>query len=131
MPETPPPPTRPGLGEFALVLVLALLLALWGAFLVPFRVGGLPVPVSVVVAVVGNLVLCRAGARVLGRRSGAAVPALLWLTVAVLLSSQRREGDLVVPASVTSLAFLLLGALAAAVAVGLGPSSRPPLRSRT
>ena len=38
---------------YALLVLVAALLALWGAFLVPFRVGGTLVPVSWVVAVVG------------------------------------------------------------------------------
>ena len=37
-------------GRFALVLLLTVLLAVWGAFLVPLRVGGVPVPVGLLLA---------------------------------------------------------------------------------
>ena len=79
----------------ALVLALTVLLALWGAFLVPFRVGGTLVPVSLVIAVVGNVLVGRAGARVAGS-TGAVVPGLLWVALTLVLSSRRAEGDVVV-----------------------------------
>lgn len=107
---------------FALVLLLTVLAALWGAFLVPLRVGGTAVPVGVVLAL-ATVPLCRAGGAVLGRRAGAALPMLLWAGIAVALSTQRREGDLVITGSIRGLAFLLLGLLGAAYAVG---SWRPP-----
>ena len=117
----PFPPAEPGRAEtaasYALVLWLALLLALWGAFLVPLKVGTVPVPLSVVVALVGNGALGWWGGRLLGRL-GAAGPGLVWLAVALALGTQRREGDLVVPGSVMGLLFLLVGAVTSAVAFG-------------
>jgi hypothetical protein len=107
---------------YALVLLLTLLLAVWGAFLVPFRVDGIPLPVGVLIALT-NAPLCRVGGDLLGRREGAAGPLLLWAAVAFVLSTQRREGDLIVTGGLRGLAFLLVGLLAAAVAVG---SWRPP-----
>ena len=104
-------------GSYALVLLLALLTALWGAFLVPLRVAGVPVPASVLLAVVANVVLGTAGGRLHGRL-GAALPGLLWFAVAATLQARRPEGDLVVTGSLTGLLFLLLGAVAAAVPVG-------------
>jgi hypothetical protein len=102
---------------FAVLVLLTLLLALWGAFLVPFRVGDTVVPVSWAVAAVGNLAVGRAGARLAGA-AGALVPGGVWLVVVVALSSQRSEGDLVVPGSVVGLVFLLTGVLASAAACG-------------
>lgn len=103
--------------SYALVLLLTLLLALWGAFLVPLRVGGAAVPVGVLVALT-NVPLCRAGGNLLGRRAGAAGPLVLWSAVAFVLATQRREGDLVITGSGRGLAFLLVGLLSAAVATG-------------
>ena len=115
---------------YALLVLLTVLLALWGAFLVPFRVGGTLVPVSWAVAVVGNLAVGRAGARLAGS-TGAVVPGVLWLGLVFTLSSRRAEGDLVVPGTTVGLVFLLAGAVASAVAYGLavlrpraGPLSR-------
>ncbi|MDP9435473.1 MAG: DUF6113 family protein [Actinomycetota bacterium] len=115
---------------FALVLLLALLTGLWGAFLVPLRVGGVALPVSVLLAGVGNGVLCWAGGQLLGRL-GAGLPGLLWFAVAVLLQTRRPEGDLVVPGTWTGLLFLVVGSLAAAVAVGLAPPGRRPATDRS
>ena len=110
-------PARQRWAAYALVLLLTFLLAVWGSFLVPFRVGGTLVPVSLLVAAVGNVAVGRAGGR-LGGTTGALVPGLLWLGVALTLSSRRAEGDLVVPGSVVGLLFLLTGVIASAVAYG-------------
>lgn len=116
-----PSPVEPGRGEsaaaYALVLWLALLLALWGAFLVPLKVGTVPVPLSLLVALAGNAALGWWGGRLYGRL-GAAGPGLVWLGVALALGTQRREGDLVVPGSAMGLLFLLVGAVTSAVAFG-------------
>lgn len=111
---------------YVLVLALTTLLAVWGAFFVPLRVGSVPVPLAHLLAL-ATAPLCLAGGRVLGNRFGAAVPGLLWLAVAALLSGRRREGDLVVTGGLSGLAFLVLGVLGAAVAVGAWrPARRAP-----
>ena len=122
-PAAGPVPTA---AAYALVLLLTVLLAVWGAFLVPFRVGATLVPVSCVVALVGNLVLGRAGAALLGRW-GVAGQGALWLAVALVLSSRRAEGDLVVPGTTVGLVFLLLGVVASSIAFGMtAPAGREP-----
>lgn len=102
---------------FALVLLLTVLLAVWGAFLVPLRVGGVPAPVGLVLAL-ATVPLGVAGGRVLGSRLGAALPGAVWLLVGVVLGSRRSEGDLVVTGGTLGLLFLLLGTLGAAVTAG-------------
>jgi Family of unknown function (DUF6113) len=103
-------------------LVLSAWLALVEVFWLPLRVGPVLVPVSVAAAVVGNLLLVSGAYRLSGSRVVAVLPALVWLTVAVAASIRRPEGDLILTgggaAGVVNLAFLLLGVLAAAVAVG-------------
>jgi hypothetical protein len=111
--------------SYAVVLLLTTLLAVWAAFLVPFRLGGVTVPVSWVVAVVGNVAVGLAGGRLLGR-VGAAVPGLLWLAVAVLLATRRAEGDLVIAATLVGTGLLPLGALASAAAFFLSPPRASP-----
>ena len=100
---------------YGLVLVLTVELAGWGAFLVPFRVGGSLVPVSWLIVLVGNVAVGYAGGRLAGK-TGALVPGLLWLVLAFTLGSTRAEGDLVVPGSTVGMGFLLVGTLASAVA---------------
>lgn len=123
VPEPRPTP-RPGRlatgGAYGLVLVLALLLAVWGAFLVPLRVGAMLVPASWVIALVGNGLLGWAGGRLLGR-AGAAGPGLLWLAVALTLGTKRAEGDLVVPGTLPGLVFLAVGVVASGAAYSLAP----------
>jgi hypothetical protein len=117
--------------------VLAVLVAAWLAVVevlwVPWRLGGVPVPVSLLAAVVGNLVLVEWARRLSGSKLVAVLPALVWLVVAVGASTRRAEGDLLLPGgdaltSTLNLGFLLLGVVAAAFAVGrtLGaPAVRP------
>ena len=110
------------LGAALLVTVLAAWLALVEVFWLPLRVFGVPVPVSVVAAVVGNLLLVGLAARLTGSRLGAVLPAVVWLVIAVGASLRRPEGDLLLTGGgvlgFLSLAFLLAGVVAAAFAVG-------------
>jgi len=107
----------------AMVSVLAALLAVVGAFLVPVT----PVPgvsVGVVVAVVGNYLVTTQGRHATGGTLGAALPAVVWLVVALTLAGARSEGDVVLTSDGSSLAFLLLGAIASAVGITRRPTAR-------
>ncbi len=112
------------LAALTMVAFLAFLFAVFGAFLVPTT----PitwVSLGVVIAVVGNVGLGALGRRLTGSTSGAVVPAVVWLVVALGLASGQREGDVVLTNEAASLAFLLLGAMAWAVAIGRRPAPRP------
>ncbi|MCV2489390.1 DUF6113 family protein [Geodermatophilus sp. YIM 151500] len=104
-------------------------LAVVQVFWLPLRIGGVLVPVSVAAAVVGNLLLVRATHRVTGSRLVAVLPAATWLAVALTATRRRPEGDLLLVGGgalgAWGLAYLLLGALAAAVAVGGTLARRP------
>jgi hypothetical protein len=120
-----------------LAVVVAAWLAVVEVFWLPLRVGGLLVPVSVAAAVAGNLLLVDLVHRRTGSRALALLPALTWLGVALAASMRRPEGDLLLIGTgalgFLSLAFLLLGVVAAAVAVGRmlsrPPAAVPPLVS--
>lgn len=119
-------------GNAAAVVVAAAWLALVEVFWLPLRLAGVLVPVSVVAAVVGNLMLVALAQRLTGSRLVAVLPALVWVTVAVAAMVRRPEGDVLLPGGgalgVVNLAFLLLGVTAAAFAVGRalgGPRTRP------
>lgn len=107
---------------YALVLALTLLCALWGAFLVPFRVNAVPVPLALVLAA-ASYPLGILGARSLGARVGAVPPLMIWLVVLLGSTVPRQEGDLVVLPSLTGYAFLFLGIVGASAAVGRGPGA--------
>jgi hypothetical protein len=113
-----------------LVAVGAVELAVVESFLVPLRAGTVPLPVSVLLAVVGNVALTRLMWRACRHRGAAAAPVVAWLVVVLVLAARRQEGDLVVPGTATGLAFLLLGTVAGAFALGqvVVPAPRP--RSR-
>jgi hypothetical protein len=112
---------------------LALVQVLW----LPWRVHGIPVPVSLLAAVAGNLLLVDAARRLSGSRLVAVLPALVWLGIALAATMRRPEGDLLLPGgdaltTTLTLGFLLLGVTAAAFAVGraLGtpvPRVSPPV----
>jgi hypothetical protein len=114
--------------------VLAAWLALVEVFWLPLRIGAVPLPVSVLAAVIGNLLLVREAHRLSGSRLVAVVPALVWLAVAIAASIRRPEGDLVLVgggvAGAIGLAFLLLGVVAAAVAVGRVLTAPRPVSRR-
>jgi hypothetical protein len=107
-----------------LLFALGVLLALYGAFLVPRgpRVGGHVLSVGVLVAVVGNAAGGLLGGRAAGRFGGVTV-FVGWLIVAFTLTVQRPSGSVVLPGggdlAVDALLFLLLGAVAGALSAAL------------
>lgn len=102
-------------------VVAAAWLALAEVFWLPLRVGGVLVPVSVLAAVAGNLLLVEQAFRRTGSRVVALLPAVTWLVIAVGAAVRRPEGDLVLVGGgslgVVGLAFLLGGVVAASFAV--------------
>jgi hypothetical protein len=122
------------LGWAVLTVAVAGWLTIVEVFWLPLRVAGVPVPVSVLAAVAGNLLLVAAARRLSGSRAVAVLPALVWLAVALAGAMRRPEGDLLITGGdaatqVVNLGYLLLGVVAAAFAVGraLGtPVVRPP-----
>jgi hypothetical protein len=120
-------------GWAALAVLVAAWLALVEVFWLPWRLAGVPVPVSLLAAVAGNLLLVGAARRLSGSRLVAVLPAVVWLVIALGASMRRPEGDLLLTGgdavtSTLNLGFLLLGVLAAAFAVGrvLGAPVSPP-----
>jgi hypothetical protein len=122
------------LGWAVAAVVVAAWLALVEVFWLPWRLAGVPVPISLVAAVVGNVLLVGAARRLSGSRLVAVLPALVWLGIAVTASMRRPEGDLLLPGgdgltATVNLGFLLLGVVAAAFAVGraLATPVSPPV----
>lgn len=99
--------------RYALVLLLALEIAVWEAFLVAARPFGTPLPLAAALAAGGNLALCRAGAVALGDQRGAYGPSLVWLLVAMPLALPGPLGDLVVPGTGRGVAYLVAGMVTA------------------
>lgn len=114
-------PTLGRLTATVLILVLMVELTLWGAFLVPVRGFGMPLPVGPLVAGAANLTLGVAARRVSGSRLGAGATGILWLLLALTLGSPHH-GSLVVPGSPMGYAYLLVGAVGAVAGAVVGPS---------
>lgn len=99
-PSAPPPTGVPELVLRAVGLTVAVwgavLLALIGAFLTPLRLGGVLVPVSIPLAVAGNLGLIWFVRITTGWRGLVLVPGLVWVAVLLLASGRTTEGDLLV-----------------------------------
>lgn len=106
------------------MLVLAVELSVWEAFLVASRPLGVALPVSALLAFAGNLALGRAGVWILGRSRAALPPGLLWLVVAFGLAMPGPMGDVVVPGTWRGTLFLVAGVVAAVWAVGSSGSKR-------
>jgi hypothetical protein len=106
----------------AVVVAVAGWLALVEVFWLPLRVAGVLVPLSVPAAALANYLLVTGAHRLTGSRTVAVLPALTWLAVALAASVRRPEGDLVAVGTgglgTVTLAFLGLGVVGAAVAVG-------------
>jgi hypothetical protein len=119
-------------GAGVTAIVAAAWLAVVEVFWLPLRVAGVLVPVSVAAAVVGNLLLVWLALRLSRSRLVAVLPALTWAVVVVAAMDRRPEGDLILTGlgalGAVNLAFLLLGVVAAAVAVGWALGGRPPDR---
>ena len=107
--------------------VLALVVPAWLAVVevlwLPLRIGPVPVPLSVLGAALGNLLLVTWAHRLSGSRLVAVLPAAVWVVIAVGASVRRSEGDLLITGETTvtqlvGLAFLLVGVLFASFAVG-------------
>ncbi len=125
----PPAPARrlgrpSDLAVLPLLAVLGVLLALWGALLVPAgpRLAGHVLSVGVVIAVVGNVLFARLGLRASAPFGGLALM-VGWTAVALVLGSRRSNGTVVLPGSgdlaVPALVFVLGGLVAGILAAGL------------
>ncbi len=89
----------------------AVVLAIAGAFLTPFRVGTVLVPVSILLAVAGNAVLVWFARRTTRHRFLTVAPGLVWLGLTFFALGRTTEGDLVLyQENWVSMVYLLAGA---------------------
>ncbi len=84
----------------------------------PLRVGAVPVPVTILLAVVSTRWLVRSAAELGGPRSVAAVPLVVWLLALGVLGVAGPEGDVLLPADWRSLLLLGGGLFPAALVLG-------------
>jgi hypothetical protein len=112
-----------------LVAGTTLVVVLVESFLVGLRVGGVRLPVSILIALSLHPLLTRLMLEVTRSRAAMFGPALTWALVVWLLGTHRAEGDLVITGDNWVATGLLLGGAAAfAVPLGLLLPSRPAAR---
>lgn len=99
------------------VALAAAVLSIVACFTAVEYVGATPAPVGIVVTVLVNCSLPWISARVAGARAAAAVPAVVWVVVALVAAAPGPGGDVILPGTWQGLTFLLLGAVAALVGV--------------
>jgi hypothetical protein len=118
----PEPPFLIGVA-YGVLAVLGVLLGVIGSFEFSWQAGS--VPVAAIVLSVVNLAAFRAAGWAMESRLGAAVPAILWMIVLLVLASRRPEGDLVVTGTTAGYVYMFGGAVAALVAIVWTRSARP------
>lgn len=106
---------------YVMLAVLGAVYGLVGSFVQDWTVAG--VPVASIVLVVALFALVRLAGWGMGGRTGAVIPAFLWLIVVFVMSLQRPEGDLVVPATVAGYVYIIGGLLAAVLGVMRVPAT--------
>ena len=96
-PTEPPAWLGPVIRWFGLAVAIwgAVLLAWFGAFLTPLRWDTILIPVSVILAIAGNVLLVRFTHDVTGHALLSLLPGLVWLILTLVMSDRTTEGDLV------------------------------------
>lgn len=140
-------PAPPGVLDWAGVVLVTLsgaLSAFIETLLVPLYVGSVIAPVSVVLALVGNVGLPRMAHVLVPRTAVALLPFLGWLAVIVGFGVLTRpEGDVILPGSPTAAEFVTYALLGVGVIAGTativalapppavrGSAGRPPTADR-
>jgi hypothetical protein len=106
-PAVPPPIEPAPAGELGRLADLALrivgvlvgmagglITAVIEAFLTPLRIGSARVPVSILLAVVGNVLLVWFTYRATSHRGAAVLPGLVWFAIMIIAAGRTSEGDL-------------------------------------
>lgn len=101
----------------ALITGAAAELAVLECFLLPLRIGSVPLPLSILVAVLVNAGLPALSYHLTASRAVAAMPVIVWIALVIVASVPRPEGDVIVTGTWRGIAFLILGASAGAYAV--------------
>ena len=130
-PEREPAPGRVGWTGVVLVAAASALAALLEAFLVPLYAGSVIVPVSVLLAVVGNVVFPRMARAMVPRTGASLAPLVTWLLVMLGLLLGRPEGDVAFPGAPRAAEWTFYGTLFGGVLAGLAAvvlSVPPPVR---
>lgn len=109
------------LGAWITLAVLvfdAVLLAVMELLYLPLRVGGVSLPVTILLAAVTTPWLVRSAARLGGAAPVAAAPLVVWVVAMLVFGLGGPGGDVLLPADWRSLVLLAAGIFPGAVALG-------------
>ena len=111
-PAEPPPSLGLRVAGVAVGGLGAFLLAMTGAFLTPYRIGSVLIPLSLVLVVAGLAILTRFAHSVTDHVGLSLIPGAVWLIFSLILSSRTAEGDLVlVQQNWVATGYLLVGSV--------------------
>lgn len=91
------------------------MLAVLGAFLTPWRVGGTLVPIALLIAVAGPVLVMRFAHLATGWRLATVAVGLIWIAVTLAAVDSTTEGDLVLSQQWVALTYLFLSPVVVAV----------------
>lgn len=97
---------------YAVLLLLGVVLAVFGTFYLaagPRAGATLVLPLGLLVALIGHPAAGLLGLHLTGTRAGTVTPLLGWSLVVLPLSSGTTEGDIVLPGTLLSILYLLVG----------------------
>ena len=99
----------------ALLVIDGAAIGVLSVFFLPLWVGGVPMPVTVLVAGIANLLLVRAAANYADRLLLVSAPLLAWGAVFLILALSSPGGSVIVPANLRAALLVLVGVLPAAI----------------
>ena len=105
------------IGGAIVVTIGAAVLALMEAFLVPTRIGGVPIPIAAVIAFFGNYYLPALAKWWVNNRWAALLPIATWFAVVLVASTPNSSGSLIIINTWPGYIMLLAGAAGAAAAL--------------
>ena len=124
-PDTPEPPLPRALaiGGIVLYCACAALAALIQVSLVTWHVGSWTAPISILLAVGGNIAIPMFSRRLTGSLIAGLLPILVWAVTVIILSMGRPEGDVLLPGNgadaLVAYGTLLGGLIAGVVTLGV------------
>ncbi|MFC7482643.1 hypothetical protein ACFQX7_25180 [Luedemannella flava] len=92
----------------------SVLMATFGAFLTPFRIGGVLIPVALAVAIVAPVGIMLFARYVTGRGLPVILAGVAWVVTTFPFANRRTEGDLVLSQQWVAVLYLFLGPIVVA-----------------
>ena len=106
------------IGILVVLVFDAVLLAAVELLYLPLRVGTVPLPITILLALVSTPWLVRSAAELDGPPAVAAVPLVTWVAAMLVFGAAGPGGDVLLPADWRSLALLAAGIFPGAVELG-------------